>query len=101
MITIVIAFAGGIYFLIAPFSGRGRLAPRWLQMALWILSTLLVVYSVLGYIEYHSHYEFSVLARQRLFQCRTMCSGACLGLFFLLFASGELIRAFSRPKSVA
>ena len=100
-ISYVIAFVGGIYLLVAPISGRGRLAPHWVRVALWIVGTLLIAWSILGYIEYYSHYEFSALARQRLFQCKTLCSGACLGILILLLVSGELIRAFSRPRSAA
>lgn len=100
-VSYVIGVLGGIYLFILPFSGRGRLAPPWLRLALWMVGVLAIAWSCLGYIEYYSHYEFSVLGRQRLFQCKTLCGGACVGILSLLLVSGELLRAFSRRRSAA
>ena len=91
----------GIYLLVLPLSSRGRLAPRWVRLALWTVGTLTIVWSALGYTEHYSLLQLSALAHQRLFQIKTLCSGACLGIFFLLLVSGEFFRAFSRPQSAA
>jgi hypothetical protein len=95
----VLSAVAGIYFLVAPLSGRGRLALAWVRLALGTVGVLVLAWSLLGYIENYSHLELSASVRQRLVHGKTLCSGACLGLLFLLFASGELIRTFSRRKS--
>ena len=96
-----IVLLGSLYLLSVPFFARGRVAPRWMRVALWTAGMLGVAWSLLHYTEYYSPLHFSNLARQRLFQYKTMCTGAMLGILFVLFASGEFLRAFRTHKPTA
>src|SRR4030095_1447889 len=40
---------GGLLLMVGPFVGTGRVAPRWIRMALWIAGPAYVVWGVLGY----------------------------------------------------
>src|SRR4030095_2924079 len=74
-----------LLLMLGPFVGTGRVAPRWIRMALWIAGPAYVVWGVLGYSllwGVRDPYGFV-----RNFQ--TTSGGIALGILCLLFASGE------------
>ena len=93
------AALGAIPLLAGPFIGRGRIAPRWVRMALWLLGATGIGWSLLGFVltfdggmlSAHSHFVIRL--------AKTLFAGMDIGVALLLFASGDLIRAFARPKT--
>jgi len=40
---------GGVVLFIAPFTARGRVAPHWMRVALWLSCPIAVAWSFLGF----------------------------------------------------
>lgn len=65
---------GGLVFIVGPFVGTGRVAPRWIRMALWITGPACVVWGVLGYSllwGVRDPYGFVRISRRRLAASRS------------------------------
>ena len=76
---------GGLLLIVGPFVGTGRVAPRWIRIALWIAGPACVVWGVLG---------FSLLLGVRdpygfVRNYKTTFGGIAVGILCLLLASGE------------
>ena len=76
---------GGLLLSVGPFVGTGRVASRWIRIALWMTGPACVVWGVLGYgllWGVRDPYGFV-----RNFKATS--GGIALGILCLLFASGE------------
>ena len=76
---------GGLSFIVGPFYGAARVAPRWIRIALWMTGPACVVWGVLG---------FSLLLGVRdpygfVRNYKTTFGGIAIGILCLLLASGE------------
>ena len=76
---------GGLVFIVGQFVGTGRVAPRWIRMALWITGPACVVWGVLGYTLLWGVRDPYGFVRN----LKTTSGGIALGILCLLFASGE------------
>ncbi len=93
------AFLGGLALFIAPFTSRGRVAPHWMRVALWLCGPIVVAWSTLGFT---LHFGAATLSEHACFvvpHTKSLFAGMAVGILMLLFASGEFISAFSRSKS--
>jgi hypothetical protein len=94
----LIGLFGGIALFIAPFTRRCRADMGWARIALWLAGLVTVVWSLLGTTMLFWRQHFSRYGYFLLEHYKTMCTGAALGLLFLLILSGGLWRAFRRPS---
>ena len=76
---------GGLVFIVGQFVGTGRVAPRWIRMALWITGPACAVWGVLGYSLLWGLRDPYGFVRN----LKTTSGGIALGILCLLFASGE------------
>lgn len=94
-------FLGGFYLLAVPIFEKGRQAPPWIRMGLWLGGTTCVLWSVIGGLIL-SGVVLSPRAIVAMQQAKTFLSGMGVGILLLLFSSGEFIRVFSsRPKNAS
>jgi len=76
---------GGLILIAGPFTGAGRVGPRWIRLALWMSGPACVVWGVLGYSllwGFRDPYGF-------LLEFKAISAGIAIGILVLLFASGE------------
>jgi hypothetical protein len=92
---------GGLALFIAPFTARGRVAPHWMRVALWLCCPIAVAWSALGFILLFGSATLSEHAYFVIRQTKTLFAGMGIGILVLLFASGQFIRAFSSPTAVS
>jgi hypothetical protein len=95
------AFVGGFLLFICPFSSRGRVAPHWMRVALWLISPIALAWSTLGFVLLFWRSDLTEHTYFLVRHFKTLCAGMALGILGLLFTSGEFIRAFSKPKAPA
>jgi hypothetical protein len=93
------AFISGFLLFISPFTSRGRVAQHWVRLALWLVSPIALAWSALGFVLLFGKSDLSEHTYFLVRHFKTLCAGMALGILGLLFASGELIRAFSKPKA--
>jgi hypothetical protein len=74
---------GGLIFIV--HVGTGRVAPRWIRIALWMTGPASVVWGVLGYSLLWGVRDSYGFVRN----FKTTFGGIALGILCLLFASGE------------
>ena len=90
---------GGVALCFAPFTARGRVAPYWVRVALWLLCPFAVAWSVLGFILLFRATFLPAHAYNFVRHIKTLLGGVGIGILLLLFASGEFVSAFSRSKT--
>ena len=81
---------GGLALIAAPFTASGRVAPRWIRIALWISGPAGLVWGVLGYALLLGFGD----TPDPLRQVKTLSGGVAIGILVLLFSSGEFVRSF-------
>jgi len=96
-----VAFLGGIAFLRCSFNSRGRVAPHWMRVALWLTSLVAVAWSALGFTLAFYSGALSEHASFAIRNTKTLLTGMGIGILILLFASGEFLRAFSNAKATS
>jgi hypothetical protein len=69
--------------------------PRWVCIAFWMVVPLCFAWATLGFILMLDS-SLSPLAQRTIFNCKTGCGGANIGILLLLIFSGELIRRWKR-----
>ena len=84
--------------LVAPFTVQGRAAPRWVRVALWLLGPISFVWSIIGFTLLFGSGSISEHTYYFIRHIKTLFAGMGIGILLLLFASGEFVRDFSRPK---
>ena len=90
---------GGVLLFIAPFTARGRVAPHWMRIALWLSCPIALAWSFLGFTLAFGSLRLSQHTYYAISHTKAVLTGMGLGILILLFASGEFIGAFSRPKT--
>ncbi len=90
---------GGVVLFIAPFTARGRVAPHWMRVALWLSCPIAVAWSFLGFTLAFGSLRLSQHTYYAISHTKAVLTGMGLGILILLFASGEFIGAFSSPKT--
>ena len=93
-----VVLLGGLALFVGPFA-RGRVAPHWMRVALWLSCPIAVAWSLLGFTLLLASARLSRHAYYVVSDAKTLLSGMGIGILVLLFASGEFIAAFSRPKT--
>lgn len=93
-------YAAGLFggLALLPYTAHPG-ASQWLRAAFWLCSSSLIVWSMLGLTLLCQFVPFSLHAYALLGYIQTMLFGMALGLLVLIFASGELVRGFSRRKN--
>ena len=76
---------GGLFLMVGPFCGTGRVAPRWIRTGLWITGPACVVWGVLGYSLLWGVRDPYGFVRN----FKTTFGGIAIGILCLLLASGE------------
>ncbi len=96
-----IGLLGGLILGVAPFGPRGRMAPHWIRVALWLGGPMAVAWGILGFILLFGSATLSEHAYAFIRHVKTLICGMAVGIFVLLFASGQFIRAFSRSATAS
>ncbi len=82
---------GSIILFSIPFTRRGRTRPRWVRIALWIVSPILLGWSLVGLTLVFAARRLSTLINHFLYYNEAFLGGMILGILLLLIISGELI----------
>ena len=94
-----VGLLGGAALFIGPFTARGRVAPQWMRLALWISGPIAVAWSLLEFTLLFGHQFISQHEYYLISHAKTLLARIGVGILLLLFASGKFITAFSRPKA--
>jgi hypothetical protein len=94
-----IALLGGVYFLVAPFSAPGRVAPHWIRVALWLSGSSCIMWGLSGFLLHYGSRFLSKNQYHLMQDMKMLFGGMCIGIIVLLFASGQFLRAFATNKA--
>ena len=92
VITYGAGVIGGLALIAGPFTGSGRVAPRWTRIALPISGVAGLVWGFLGYALLFGFGDTQNLLRH----FKTLSSGVAIGILVLLFSSGEFGKSYKR-----
>ena len=90
--------AGGIFLGLAPFGSKGRSAPHWMRVALWIAGPASLLWGALGLTLILGAETLSAHALYLAAHYKASMAGSGVALLILLFLSGEFFSAFSSRK---
>jgi hypothetical protein len=98
------AFLGALYLFAMPFTAQGRVAPRWIRIALWLSCPIALVWSLIGsgmFFACRQTADYACLSYSTCYfmgGMKTLFGGMGIGILVLMLASGEFMPAFSRKK---
>jgi hypothetical protein len=83
------------------FSKKGRVAPRWIRIALVFAGSLTLLDGVAVYTILFLGKLLPEQIYMDLLLCNKLLSGAVLGILMLMFISGDFMPSFSKKKKNA